>query len=237
MSIHRGPTLPYHVIASVTPCPPGWLVQAAKVQGATFAPERPRVYATYLEILDERPAYEMLVLNAPVGYRNRPSDPPRKCDAEARRLLGARGATIHNAPTRAVLEGKMTWQEGGLDAVTATLLPRYRQVSEEMSPFRQRVVYEGNPELSFYQLNRDTSMRRSKRLAEGRDERADVLDAHIPGGIGHALDDPPQGVALRHQLDAFALLWTARRVWGHGARRIPREPEWDSEGLRMEFVF
>ena len=237
MSLHRGPTLPYHVIASVTPCPPGWLVQAAKVQGATFAPERPRVYPTFLEILDERPAFELLIVNAPVGYRDAPGDPPRQCDAEARRLLGVRGAAIHNAPPRPVLEGAMTWQEGGLDAITATLLPRYREVALEMSPFRQRVVFEGNPELSFYQLNRDTSMRRSKRLAEGRDERVDVLDTHVPGGIENALRDPPDGVGLRHQLDAMALLWTARRVFGHGARRIPREPEWDSTGLRMEFVF
>lgn len=237
MSLHRGPTLPYHVIASITPSPGGWLVQAAKVQGATFAPERARVYPTFLEVLDERPAYELLILNAPVGYRDHPSDPPRHCDAEARHILGVRGAAIHNAPTRPVLAGTMTWQEGGLDAVTATMLPRYREVAAEMSPFRQRVVFEGNPELSFFQLNRDASMRRSKRLAEGRDERIEVLEEHIPGGIGNVLEEPPEGVALRHQLDAFALLWTARRVWGHGARRIPREPEWDSEGLRMEFVF
>jgi predicted RNase H-like nuclease len=237
VTIHRGPTLPYHVIASVTPCPPGWLVQAAKIQGATFAPERPQVYGTFLEILDERPTYELLLVNAPVGYRDHPSDPPRHCDAEARHLLGSRGAAIHNAPTRPVLLGTIGWRDGGLDAVTATLLPRFREVAAEMSPFRQRVVYEGNPELSFFQLNRDTSMRRSKRLAEGRDERFDLLDDHVPGGIDTALDDLPHGVATRHQLDALALLWSARRVWGHGARRIPREPEWDSDGLRMEFVF
>ena len=54
---------------------------------------------------------------------------------------------------------------------------------------------------------------------------------------GDAVGRVVEGVGLRHQLDAMALLWTARRVFGHGARRIPREPEWDSTGLRMEFVF
>jgi predicted RNase H-like nuclease len=38
-------------------------------------------------------------------------------------------------------------------------------------------------------------------------------------------------------LDAFALLWTARRVYGHAAKRLAVEPVWDSEGLRMEFVY
>ena len=42
--------------------------------------------------------------------------------------------------------------------MSATLLPRYKEVATEMSPFRQRVVYEGNPELSFYQLNQDNPL-------------------------------------------------------------------------------
>ena len=30
---------------------------------------------------------------------------------------------------------------------------------------------------------------------------------------------------------------TARRVQSHAAKRIPINPEWDSEGIRMEFVY
>lgn len=235
MTIHRGPVLPYSLIVGVTPSPPGWLAQGAKIHGATFAPEPPKVYPTFLELLSERPSYEIIVINAPVGYRDAPEDGPRTCDIEARAILGPRGVAVHNAPSRAVLTGLVSWSDGGLDAVTATLLPRYREVAAEMSPFRQRVIYEGNPELSFYQLNRDESMQRSKRIEEGREERIDVLESHIPG-ITDVLAIEVDRVPERHRLDAVALLWTARRVWGHAARRIPREPEWDSEGLRMEFV-
>ena len=219
----------------VTPCPPGWLAQAAKIRGATFAPEPAKVYPTFLDLLSERPTFEIIVINAPVGYKDRPEDGPRTCDTEARAMLGVRGTTIHNAPSRSVLTGIVPWNEGGLDAITATLLPRYREVAAEMSPYRQRVIYEGNPELSFYQLNRDESMQRSKKIEEGRDERIDVLESHIPG-IADVLEIEVEDVPERHRLDAVALLWTARRVWGHAARRIPREPEWDSEGLRMEYV-
>jgi predicted RNase H-like nuclease len=39
-----------------------------------------------------------------------------------------------------------------------------------------------------------------------------------------------------HLLDAAACLWTARRVAARAATRIPMDPEWDSQGLRMEIV-
>lgn len=236
MSLRRGPVLPYSVVAGVTPSGPGWVVQSAKIHGSTFAPELPRLYESFLEILGEHPAYAILVVNAPIGYLDTPEMGGRTCDRQARALVRRRGSTVHNAPSRAVLNGLVDWRNGGVDAVTATLLPRYLEVAKEMSPFRQRIVYEGHPELSFYQLNQDTSMKRSKRIIPGRDERLEVLETHIPG-IENILTIKLDGVAEKHVFDALAMLWTARRVWGRSARRIPIEPEWDSEGLRMEFVY
>ena len=45
MAVRGGPELPYSVVAGVTPCAPGWLVMSAKLNGATFAPELPRVFS------------------------------------------------------------------------------------------------------------------------------------------------------------------------------------------------
>ncbi len=236
MSLHRGPTLPYRVVAGVTPCPSGWLVQGAKMAGSTFAPESPRVYETFLDILDEHPAFEIIVINAPIGYLDTPQMGARTCDREVRALVGRRGSTVHNAPSRAVLDNLVEVKEAGLDAVTATMLPHYREVAKEMSPFRQRLIYEGHPELSFFQLNKDSSMQRSKKIEAGRDERLEVLESHFPA-MDKVLDDEISDVSEKHQFDALALLWTARRVFGHAAKRVPYEPEWDSEGLRMEIVY
>ena len=64
---------------------------------------------------------------------------------------------------------------------------------------------------------------------------ANVLEERIRGVS--ATSTRGHGVPQKHLYDAFALLWTARRVFGHAAKRIPMEPEWDSEGLRMEIVY
>lgn len=194
------------------------------------------MYSTFLEIVNERPAFSVIVVNAPIGYLDTETVVARTCDREARDLVGRRGSAVHNAPNRAILAGDAPWNEVGLDAISATFLPQYKEVAAEMSPFRQRVIFEGHPELSFFQLRKDTPLSRSKRIEAGRDERRDVLEDKIPG-IERVLDAPPDDVPVKHVFDASALLWTARRVFGHAARRIPVDGEWDSEGLRMEIVY
>ena len=236
MSIRRGPELPYSVVAGVVPISRGWLVASAKMQGSNFAPEPPKTYVSFMEILDERPAFVSIVIGAPIGYRDFPGDGPRHCDIEARAVLGKRGASIRNAPSRAVLADAMTWREGHVDAVTALLLPKYREVAVEMSPFRQRIVYEGSPELSFFQLNQERSLRYAKSREAGRDERLDILLDRIPG-IAKVTEAVLPGVQKKHLYDAAALLSSARRVSGRAAKRLPSEGEWDSEGVRMEIVY
>jgi predicted RNase H-like nuclease len=231
-----GPELPYSVIAGVTQWGRRWVVASAKINGSNFAPEPPLIYTKFSEVLDERPAFSIIVVNVPIGYIDRPGMGQRTCDLEARAILKGRSRTIRNAPTRATLSGEIPWTEDNVDAITATQLPSIREVAAEMAPYRQRVVYEGDPELSFYQLNKDTPLSRSKRLEAGRDERREALKMRVPG-IEMVLDAELGRVPRKHLFDAAALLWSARRVFGHAAKRLPSDAEWDSEGLRMEIIY
>jgi predicted RNase H-like nuclease len=232
----RGPDLPYSVVAGVTPCGRRWLVASAKIAGSNFACEPPRLYDSFLEVLGERPAFSVVVVNSPIGYLDSPESGVRNCDAEARTMLGRRGGTVRKAPTRAVLSGALSWNEAGLDAVSATMLPRYIEVAAEMSPYRQRTIYEGQPELSFYQLNKDNSLQFSKTSEAGHEERRAILLAKM-NTIEKVIDANIKTVRERHFFDASALLWSARRVFARAAKRIPLDPMWDSEGLRMEIVY
>ncbi len=236
MPARPGPDLPYSIVAGVTPCAPGWLVASAKLHGATFAPELPKVLSTFMEVLDERPSFAVVALNAPIGYVEKPDGGVRECDRQARGLLGRRGSTVHNAPSRAHLkEGAAADMTDHLDAVSTALLPRYREVAAEMAPYRQRTVYSVHPELSFFQINNDTPLRWTKRFEAGREERRAILEKRMPG-IDRVLDFELDDVPLSHKLDAAALMWTARRIFARAGTRLPADPEWDEEGLRMEFV-
>jgi len=236
MASRRGPDLPYKVVAGVTPWGSNWIVASAKMHAATFAPEPPKVYATFLEVLQERPSFSAIVVNAPVGLVDDSQSVNRTCDRQARALLGRRGSAIHNAPTREQLSRDPSIRAQGIDAVTAALLPRYREVAAEMSPYRQRIVYEGHPELSFYQLNGNKPLSWSKKIQAGKSERRRILESRMPGA-DKILESELKRVPLKHLMDVAAMLWTARRVYGHAAIRLPKEGEWDSEGLRMELVY
>jgi predicted RNase H-like nuclease len=210
-------------------------VASAKLHGTTFAPEDPRVIDTFGEVLDERPSFSVIAVNAPIGYADDAMAGGRACDRQARALLGRRGAAVHTAPLRASLKEGYENIDNDLDAITKELLPRYREIAAEMAPYRQRTVYEVHSELSFYQLNDDVPLRYSKQSERGWEERRVLLEKRIPG-VERIFSAQLTNVPYSHLLDAAAFMWTARRVFAKAALRVPTDPEWDSEGLRMEIV-
>lgn len=231
----RGPELPYDLVAGVKPCPTGWLVAVAKLHGTTFAPEDPRLLDTFVDVLDQRPALSTIALDAPIGCLDSPVHGGRDCDREARALLGRRGGAVPNAPVRSQLDEDEEFCCEGLSAVTRSLLPRYREVAAEMAPYRQRTVYEVSSEMSFYQLNDDTPLRWSKYSPAGQEERRALLAKRIPGAE-RIYECTLPGVPYSYMLDVAAFMWTARRIFARAAVRMPQDPQWDEQGLRMEIL-
>jgi predicted RNase H-like nuclease len=231
----RGPDLPYSVVAGVTPCGPSWLVAPAKLQGTIFAPEDPQLISPFSEVLDQRPTFAVIALNAPVGYLDQSAAGGRTCDREARALLGPkRGSSIQSAPVRSPTND-LEFLPDHLDAISMTLLPRYREVASEMAPFRQRTVYEVHSDVCFYQLNDGSPMQFPKQTEKGLNERREILVDKFPGATRILSTELP-GVSQAHLLDVAVFVWTARRIFARAAVRIPRDPEWDEQGLRMEIV-
>ena len=109
-------------------------------------------------MVDLRPSYSIIALNAPVGYLDQAAVGGRTCDREARALLGRRGSAVKSAPVARRVTDEHELLPDHLDAISRTLLPRYREVAGEMAPFRQRTIYEVHSDLSFYQLNGDVPM-------------------------------------------------------------------------------
>jgi len=214
---------------------------SAKLQGITVSPEQPQVVKTFLEVLDYKPAFHVVALFSPVGLLDEPNVKGRTCDREARVVLGRpRSSAVLGAPTRAAMKCSTyaearTANGGRLSAVAWRTLAKISEVHEQMAPYWQRTIYEVHPELSFYQLNEDRPVRYSKHSAAGREERRNLLVPRLPG-VERIIDEKVPGATAAQLLDVAACLWTARRIVARGIVHLPDDPEWDSEGLRIEIV-
>lgn len=241
--MQRGPTLPYQLLAGVVPCPAGWLVASGKLLGIQVFPEEPAVVTTFREILDNIPDFTVIAVTLPIGLPKTARQGGRSADAAARALLGfPHAGAIGSTPTRASLACKAYDQaraaNGGLlDVVTWQQFKKIREIDAEMQPYLQRKVYEVRPELSFLQLNDDVAMKHTKESKVGQAERQELLRRRMPGSE-RVLDFTglPDSVRLAHRTDACGALWTARRVAAKAITRLPEDPEWDANGLRMQIV-
>jgi predicted RNase H-like nuclease len=233
--LHRGgPELPYQVIAGVVPCNSGWLTASCKIAGVTMSIEEPMVFETFAEILDYKPSFAVIGVHAPIGFLDEATPKGRECDQLAREMLGPRrGASIRSAPSRALLRGDV---DTGVDAVTGILLRHYREICEEVAPYRQRTVYSVEPELTFYELNHNKPLTYSKRSELGREERKALLMGRLDQ-VDRILCAELPRVKESRLIDVAACMWSARRIMAKIGHRIPENPEWDSEGLRMEIIY
>jgi predicted RNase H-like nuclease len=217
------------------------LAATAKLQGITLSPEEPQVFPSLVEVLDYKPAYQVIALFAPIGLLESPSVGGRKCDRDARRILGwPRSGAVISAPARGAL-GRATYEEassangGRLSIVAWQLLKKVTEVDVNMAPYWQRTVFEVHPELSFYQLNADQPVRYGKHTQVGLEERQALLQGRLPG-VERILGAKMTAIVPTQLVDAAACLWTARRIVSRAVTRLPEDPEWDTMGLRMEIV-
>ena len=238
----RGPDLPYKLIAGVEPTPTGWLVVSGKLVGTNLAPDEPVVLKSFRDIVDHVPAYTAVAAHIPIGLPSLPARGGRTCDREARKLLGwPRLAAVLSAPSKPTLRSLDDYDKavilngGRLDIITWRLLPKIAEVAKVVEPYHQRMVYEVQPELVFYHLNENVPLRYSKHTANGVEEREAILRQRVPGA-SRVLDVRVQRVRKAHLIDACADLWAARLVAGKGASRLPENPEWNDDGLRMEII-
>jgi predicted RNase H-like nuclease len=163
----------------------------------------------------------------------------RRCDEEARRLLGPRRSSVFAAPARAVLAAA-TYAEAcarsravsgvALSRQAWNLVPKIAELDACMTAARQAVVVEAHPEGSFTELARQPCQW-PKRTPAGRQERQDLVAKGLGAGVGVTV--APPGAAPHDVLDALILLWTARRR-AHGEASWVGDAAVDSRGLRMQ---
>ena len=102
-----------------------------------------------------------------------------------------------------------------------------------MSSERQTVVFEVHPELCFWAMNGREPMPHAKKTGVGENDRIVAL---VRNGVPAGFVEKELGTLSSTRddfLDACAAAWTARRVFGGMADRLPTNVVRDSRGLDM----
>jgi predicted RNase H-like nuclease len=229
-------------LAGVDGCRAGWLCVIASGDGR---PLTAVVTVSLGVLLHDLSRGSLIAVDVPIGLADRGARP---CDVDARRCLGSgRGSSVFPAPLRCVLSAS-SYEEAcrrcaAVDGKRMSrqafgLVVKVREVDALMSeaPALQSRVRECHPEVSF-RAWAARPLRHGKKTRSGQAERAALIDAEWPGERGRLATLLGRGGFRLDDLhDAFAALWTARRIRDGVARTLPSCPQRDGRGLAMEIV-
>jgi predicted RNase H-like nuclease len=235
-------------VAGIDGCRSGWIAVLLNIETReTRYRELPDQVSTVLD-LAEKP--KVIAIDVPIGLLDKAKCGGRVCDSRAREILGQpRARSVFSPPIRRALLCK-TYREAlasnrdssidrvGISVQCFCLFPKIRQVDEWIDTKKQKNVREVHPELCFYEMNGQRSMKHGKKRNEGLRERRELLaNRGYQGVIVDTLANIlRKAVAEDDILDACAACWTAERILRREARPIPQNPPRDRKGLRMEMV-
>jgi len=232
--------------AGIDGCRAGWVVVLAHPLARHAQEHQVTICKKFDDVLALLPTAAVSAVDIPIGLLEKQRPGGRDCDRCARRLLGRRASSVFTPPTRPLLDATHYAQVRGhgLSIQAFNILPKIREVDRVMTPALQQRVYEAHPEMAFQSLAGHPIQDRKKTVA-GRAARLRVLD-NIPDPLFHGIraaferilrECKRTDVAPDDILDAYVLMWTARRIWQAHAHRVPRIPPHDARGLRMEIWY
>jgi len=223
-------------------CRRGWILVTKELSSGSVSC---RVCTSTEDLLYGKPIPDVLGIDIPIGL---PDSGPRLSDREARRRLGPRRrSSVFPAPIRCLLNARnyaeacaLRFQVEGkkISRQAWGILSKIRSVdswlrSDHDLHLRMREVH---PEVCFLFLA-GHPMQHNKKKTQGQDERLRTLEPWFGEWLHAAVaQQRPLGCALDDLLDAFAVCWTAERIYAGQAETLPCNPPRDSFGLRMEIV-
>lgn len=225
-------------------CKRGWFWFRRDDERCTFG-----VAATVSEVLDDTPDDACVLVDIPIGLREK-GRTERECDLEARRVLKPkRSSSVFPVPCRQVLRAK-DYQTAlkrnrrilgkGLSRQAWNICGKIREVDELLaaSDRARGMMREAHPEVCFAGLA-GAPMHYNKKTRDGFMERMTILKLVAPeaepfvasawlahGGYDAERDDI---------VDAYVLMYCAQRP--ADLRTLPLQPETDPLGLPMEVVY
>jgi predicted RNase H-like nuclease len=234
------------VVVGVDGCRAGWIAVAQNKHGLDY-----RIHPTFAELLQAWPPTATVFVDIPIGLPSR-SCASRRCDVEARQLLGSgRASSVFSPPCREAAQAtdlglarEINLREVGksLSAQAWGICRKIAEVDRLLGndPALVYRVREVHPELVFWALNARRAMQHAKKSRDGAQERTALIGQLEPQAselIERVLREHRRDRVGRDDVvDALAAMLTA----GAGnesalttAITIPSVPEVDDIGLPM----
>jgi predicted RNase H-like nuclease len=230
-------------IVGVDGCPAGWIALIEQTEASRIVAD---VFLTFRDLAAALDA-AVIAIDIPIGLTDCGA---RQCDHLARRRLGLkRGSSVFPAPIRPAL-GASTYAEAKAASIAAqkkgisqqafAIYPKIREVDVALQADAdlRNTVFEVHPELTFSTWA-GAPILPPKRTAEGHAIRRALIDTDF-GPI--AFESARNQIERRHAsnddiADAFAALWTARRIIRGTSQVLPTDPPLDSRGLPMRMMY
>lgn len=237
-------------VVGVDGCRRGWLAIRLAQTGEWNA----AVFPTFAELWAAHRQAALILVDIPIGLKEG-SPTARRCDQEARRILGPRRSSVFPVPCRAAIYQadydtaiRENLRSTGKSIFRAVwqIVARIREVDELLrkEEAARRCVRESHPELCFWALNGGRPLAHNKKTEAGAAERRGLLTEVLPRlhpRFAALLDRipafPGRAAAPDDFLDALALAATAWLGLTRGFSTLPPDPEFDSCGLPMEMVY
>jgi predicted RNase H-like nuclease len=229
-----------YTVAGVDGCPAGWVAVIAQTGTPVYAV----IYEHFGDLVKDLRRARVIAVDIPIGL---PDSGPRNCDLEAQQQLGPRRSSVFPAPLRPVLRAQ-TYAEAcrirrsiegkGMSRQAFGILKKVREVDGVLRkrPNQRRKVVEVHPELSF-RMWQGRPMQYPKRKKAGREERRRLISGVWPEDVERCETLFTRSeCGLDDLYDAFAALWSARRVASGDAVQLPEEPPTDKHDLPMRIV-
>lgn len=192
----------------------------------------------------------IVAIDVPIGL---PESGLRECDKLAREMLGRpRRNSVFPVPIRAALDTESREEASEITEavderrVSCQSFSIYKKIAEvdgllrSSSALRKR-VFEVHPEVCFWAWNGEVPMKNGKKSEAGLRERRRLVVAEF-GTRGQRVieglrENPKKDVGDDDILDAFAALWTAKRINPKRSVVLPSKRIIDQSGLPLRIVY
>jgi predicted RNase H-like nuclease len=226
-------------------CRAGWFAVAL----AGYRLWQAGLYPTLAELSAAFSGTALILIDIPMGLSSRGR---RRCDLEARKLLGRRHASsifpppCHEALAAADYREACTVNQYvlgvKLSRQTYNIMPKIQEADQwRRSPDGNGfLIRESHPELAFWALAGGKALESGKKTAQGKEERLRLLVRHYPHAetIFRAArqNHGKRDLADDDIIDALGLAITGWISRGR-LNKVPEHPQSDAFGLPMEMVF